>query len=283
MIVIDTAEKPYVFKMFERLEIPYKKEEIRIPDKCGKIPIRFLGGDLICTDSVAAKIIFDVGKDGSEKDTMACLECDKRSVRIGDFTNEKRGFIAERKRVDDFYSSMCDGRLYEQVRKMYQWCSGLKIVILEGMGTKTYLEDAWTPFDKIDIRDEKQTSKSPIQQLLDMKPDKKDWIWGMIADLASCEVALVQTQNLEETAMIVKWISEGAGIDPKIRAIPKKIAGLSLEQQMLTVIPGIGKGRSQNIIAEYGSIKKLITAMRKMKKVDAAKHSITKKLKEIFG
>jgi len=214
---------------------------------------------------------------------MACNECDKKSLRIGDFTNEKRGFIAERKRIDDFYSSMVDGRLYKQARNMYQWCSGLKLMILEGMGTKKYLEDGFNPFDKIDIKDEKQTSKSPIQQLLDMRPDKKDWIWGMIADLASCEVALVQTQSLEETALIVKWVSEGAGNDPKVRSIPKKIAGLTLEQQMLTVIPGIGKARAQNIIAEYGSLGKLISAMRKMKKVDASKHSITKKLKEIFG
>lgn len=281
MIVIDIAEKPYVFKMFNKLGIPYEKEEIRIPDKCPKTPLRFKDGHLLCTDFETAKIVFELPT--WEKDTLACEECEHKSLRIGDFTNDKRGFIAERKRVDDFYSSMVDGRLYDQARKMYQWCNGLKVIILEGMGGMTYFEDGFNPFDKIDKEEESKFAKSPIQQLLELKPDKKQWIWGMVADLASCEVALIQTQNLEETAMMIKHISEGAGIDPKLRSIPKKIAGLSLEEQMLCVIPGIGKARVKNIMGEYGDFKGLITGIRKMTKAKANKHSITKKLKEIFG
>lgn len=283
IIVIDIAEKPYVFKTFDNLGIPYEKEEIRIPKKCEKTPLRFKDGELICTDKVTAQVVLDLEPDKLTKDTLSCESCDHKSLRIGDFTNDKKSFIVERKRVDDFYSSMVDGRLYEQARKMYAWMDGLKIIILEGMGSRTYLEDGFNPFDKIDKEEEREFAKSPLQQLVDMKSDKKDWILGTISDLASCEVALVQSWNLEETALMIKEIADGSGIDPKIRNIPKKISGLSLEAQMLTVIPGIGKGRSQNILAEYGTLSKLITAIRKMKKTEANKRSMTKKLKEVFG
>lgn len=281
MIVIDIAEKPYVFKMFDRLGIPYEKEEIRIPAKCKKLPIRHDTGELFCVSPQEANVL--IMERTFNTDTLACQDCEYKSLRIGDFTNTDRSFIAERKRVDDFYASMADGRLYNQARKMYKYCTGLKVVILEGMGGLTYMEDARNPFDKIEEDLKEEYAKSPIQQLIDLKPDKADWIWGMIKDMASCEVALVQSWNLEETVRIVQQISEGSGTEPKVRAIPKKVAGLSLEEQILTVIPGIGKARAQNIIAEYGSLSKMTNAIRLMTKENADKRSITKKLKEVFG
>lgn len=286
MIVIDIAEKPYVFEMFDRLKIPYKKEELRFPTKCEKVPLRWATGELTCIDKETHEFMEELKPTtvySYERDTMTCNECDNRSMRVGDFTNEKRSFIAERKRVDDFYSSMADGRLYDQGRKMYKWFDGLKILILEGMGGRQIFEDSFNPFDKIDEEERKQQPKSPIQQLLELKPDKKEWIWSMIADLASCGVAIVQSWDLEETVKIINEIADGSGHEPKVRSIPKKVSGLSLEQQILCVIPGIGKGRSQNIIAEYGTLGKMISAIRKMKKTEANKRSMTKKLKEVFG
>jgi len=116
-----------------------------------------------------------------------------------------------------------------------------------------------------------------------MHPDKKKWIYGTIKDLASCDVCLIQSWDLEETARLVENISCGAGTEPKIRAQPKKISGLNLEETLLTVIPRIGKVRAKNLIAEYGSLPELITAIRKMSKEEANERSITKILKELFG
>lgn len=284
MIVIDIAEKPYVFKMFDKLGIPYCKEELRFPAKCEKFPLRWENGDLTCVDEETAKMMSNFDSIvGCEIDHMECTQCENKSVRIGDFTNEIHGFIAERKRVDDFYSSMVDGRLYDQARKMYQWFDGLKIVILEGMDGMVYLEDSHSPFDKIERDMAKEACKSPLQQLFEFRPDKKEWMLGMIADLASCDVALIQSWNLKETAMIIKQLSKGAGIDPKVRSIPKKIAGLTTEEQMLCVIPGIGKTNAQLIINKYGSFGKMISEIRKMPKKEAEKRSMTRKLKEVFG
>jgi len=278
MIIIDTAEKPYVFAMFDRLKISYEKKEIRIPAKCPKTPLRHIQGDLLCREGPMVDIL--INTTNFSTDRLACQECEHKSMRIGDFTNDSRSFIVERKRIDDFYASMADGRLYDQARKMYSYCSGIKVVILEGMGTNTYLEDSFKVFDKIL---EEDTTISPLQQLINLKPDKKEWILSMITDLATCEVILVQTWDLSETTLYIQRLSEGAGLDPKIRAVPKKVAGLSLDELILTVIPGIGKARAQNIIAEHGSFKKLGTNIRKMTKVEAEKYSITKKLKGLIG
>jgi ERCC4-type nuclease len=281
-IIIDSAEKPYVFRAFDKLDIDYIKESILVPEPCDKIPIRDEEGNLTCVGEADLKI-FDEMEVKYEKDDLACNECPKNPVHVGDFTNENRSFIAERKRVDDFYASMADGRLYDQGRKMYSYCKGLKILILEGMAGFEYFNDAFNPFEEYDMSMMDLKTKSPLQQLLQMHPDKKDWIFGAIRDLASCDVALVQSYNIEETAILIREISEGAGEEPKIRAIPKKIPGLTLEETILTVVPRIGKVRSQNLIKEYGSLGKLITAVRKMSKAEASKRSITKILKEIFG
>jgi ERCC4-type nuclease len=267
--------------MFDRLGIPYEKEEIRIPAKCKKFPLRHTDGELLCVQEPDGKVL--LLDDSFQADHLACQECEHKSLRIGDFTNTSRSFIAERKRVDDFYASMADGRLYNQARKMYSYCSGLKVIILEGMGGMSYIEDGHNPFEKIEEDLKEEYAKSPIQQLIDMKPDKADWIWGIIKDMASCEVALVQSWNLEETVRIVEQISAGSGTEPKVRAIPKKVPGLSIDEQILTVLPGIGKARAQNMIAQYGSLKKVITSIREMPKENADRRSITKKLKEIFG
>ena len=77
--------------MFDQLQIPYKKEEIRIPVKCEKIPMRKPDGEWICTPKEEAEII--IGLSDFKYDGLLCHECDHKSLRIGDFTNDTRSFI----------------------------------------------------------------------------------------------------------------------------------------------------------------------------------------------
>lgn len=282
MIVIDVGEKPYVFEAFDKLGIEYIKEEIRVPQKCNKTAYRNDEGELVCINNKDLSII-EVFMGQSERDDMACIECAHESVRIGDFTNEHRSFIAERKRVDDFYASMVDGRLYEQARKMYSYCSGLKIIILEGMSQHKFLQDSTDPFNSFNEVMHELRMQSPLEQLMNHRADKQEWIMSTLEDLASCEVALVQSWNITETAIMIERIAKGSGTEPKVRSQPKKVSGVTLEEQMLICIPRIGKMRAQDLVKEYGSLSGLITAIRKMPKKEAEKRSITKKLKELFG
>jgi len=282
VVVVDSAEKSYVFKAFDDLGIPYIKETIYAAlEPCDKIPI-YVEGVLTCITKEEKKTLEEM-EFKVEIDNLACNKCPKSPKRVGDFTNDSRSFIAERKRVDDFYASMADGRLYHQLRTMYQYCQGLKILILEGMSNHEYIRDGFNPFSDFNDKEMDLKTKSPLEQLILMHPDKKEWIMGTIKDMASCEVALVQTKNVQETALIIQQISEGAGTEPKIRDVPKKISGLTLEETMLTVIPRIGKVRAQNLIAEYGSLGELITDIRKLTPEEANKRTITKILKEIFS
>lgn len=282
MIIIDVAEKPKIFKTFDRLKIPYKKEEIRIPKACDKVPIRLKTGELRCVPKTDYE---HIKNQLPMPDDISCTQCSYRSERVGDFTNEAKSFIIERKRVDDYYMSMADGRLYEQARRMYKWIEdkGIAAVILEGMAFHTWITDSENVFEDFDKQEMELKTLSPIEQVIKIHPDKEPWIWESIEDLASCGVVVIQTKSMEETAKMVEQISKGSGMEPKIRAIPRKIAGLSLEEKMLTVIPRVGKVRAQQMIKEFGSLGKLITNVRKMKKVEANKKAITKILKEIFG
>lgn len=281
MIIIDVAEKSNVFKTFDKLGIKYKKEEIRIPKACDKVPIRTSEGELVC---VKKSDYTQIKKQLPMPDDISCVTCQFRSERIGDFTNEAKSFIIERKRVDDFYMSMSDGRLYEQARKMYKWVEdkGIAAVILEGMAFHDFITDS-NIFEDFDNQEMELKTLSPIEQVIKMHPTKEAWIWESVEDLASCGIVLIQTKSLEETAKFIEQISKGSGTEPKIRAIPRKIAGLSLEEKMLTVIPRVGKVRAQQMIKEFGTLGKLITNVRKMSKTEANKKAITKLLKEIFG
>lgn len=283
MIVVDAAEKPYILKELDDRKVSYKVEDIRLPKSCEKIPIFKEDKTTLCIPKTDFEILKGIEK--LEVAPLECEACEFSSEKVGDFTNENKAFIVERKRVDDYYASMVDGRLYEQARKMYKWCSGIKAIILEGMPQHVFLSDSqkFNPFSEYDKMMTETSKKSPLKQLIEMHPDKKSWILSTIEDLASCDVVLMQSYDLGETIEFIIQMDKGAGIEPKIRYIPKKIGGLSLDEQILATIPGIGKVRSQQLIGEYGDLRKLISAIRKMSKKDVDKYQITKKLKEVFG
>ena len=213
MIVIDCAEKPNVFKTFDKLKIPYKKEEIRIPKACDKIPIRTSEGELICVKKTDYQ---QIKKQLPMPDDISCVNCPFKSEKVGDFTNEAKSFIIERKRVDDYYMSMADGRLYEQARKMYKWIEdrGIAVVILEGMAFHEFFNDSINVFEDFDNQEMELKTLSPIEQVIKMHPTKEPWIWESIEDLASCGVTVIPTKSLEETVKMVQHISKGAGTEP---------------------------------------------------------------------
>lgn len=211
-----------------------------------------------------------------------CIEVDSEEVKLGDFTNDSRSVIIERKRVDDFYNSMVDGRLYEQLRKMDECFSGQKYIILEGYNELKYYQDSMNLFEEFDRENRKLDTKSPIQQVIEMHPNKAEWIWSQVKLCAEFEVAFLQSYDLQETVLLVEQLCEGAGDEPALRKTKKKYKSFSLEENILMLFPQVGKKRSRKILKKFGSLANLITEIRKNKDEELQKYQIFKKMYEVF-
>lgn len=204
-------------------------------------------------------------------------------IQVGDFTNTEKSFIVERKRLDDLWNSMCDYRIYKQLDKMYQTFSSNKYLLLEG-GAQLFF-DSYNPFEDFDTETITSNTKSPLANLLDAHPHKLAWILSIIGECASREIGFIQTWDINETVQFIDQINKGAGKSPKVRAKKKVIKNLTIDENILTTISGIGKGRARALMDEYGSLKNLVTYVRSLDEdsKDIKKYKILKRLKEVFG
>jgi ERCC4-type nuclease len=211
------------------------------------------------------------------------VEFDGEKIQVGDFTNTEKSFIVERKRVDDLWNSMCDYRIYKQLDKIHQSFDTQKYLILEG-GVFLF-HDSYNPFQDFDAETTQTDAKSPLANLLDAHPNKIGWILSIIEECVRRNICFLQTWNLNETVQFIEQINKGAGKSPKLRAKKKTIKNLTIDENILTTISGIGKGRAKQLMDEYGSLKNLIIYLRSLDidSPELKKYKIIKRLKEVFG
>lgn len=214
------------------------------------------------------------------KEEEIAVFLDNEEEKVGDFTNYERAVIIERKRVDDFYKSMIDGRLYKQLKTIDSCFEKQKYLILEGYNDLKYYQDSL--FDEFDKGNRELDTKSPIQQVIEMHPHRPEWVWGQVKLAAQFNVALLQTYDLKETVLMVEQLCKGAGQEPSLRFTKKRYKSLPLERQILMLFPQIGKKRSKQIIDEFGSLSALITEVRNSDNPELDKYKIYKKIKEVF-
>lgn len=206
----------------------------------------------------------------------------KKVLKCGDFTNEKRTFVVERKRSDDFYNSMVDGRLYDQLRKMDSLYESQKYILLEGYDAPKYFHDSEDIFADFDRENRKLCEKSPIQQVIEQHPLKQSWIFSQIKLAAEFNVCFLQTWNLLETVLFIEQLNEGAGKEPRLRRTKKRNKKFSLEENILMMFPQVGEKRCKKFISEFGSLAHIITLLRKGGHKKLEKYKLFEKMKDVF-
>jgi len=95
-------------------------------------------------------------------------------------------------------------------------------------------------------------------------------------------IEFVQCWDLNETIEFLIQCDEGYDETPKLRVIPKRYPEISIEQNILALFDGIGKQTSHDLLLKYGSLAKLISVLRKMKKSEAVKHKRIYELWRVF-
>lgn len=207
------------------------------------------------------------------------VELGNKIANVGDFTDDDRSIIIERKRVDDFYNSMVDGRLYDQLQKMDQFFEKQKYLILEGYNELKYFQDSL--FDDFDCNNRELSTRSPISQVINLHPLKKQWVLSQIKLCAEFNVALLQTYDLTETVIFVEQLCEGAGQEPGLRPSPKPVKTFNIEENILMMFDQIGKKRCKKILKRFGSLPNLIEFL-KQDSEELEQYEIYKKLKDVF-
>lgn len=204
---------------------------------------------------------------------------DGEVAKFGDFTDDSKSIIIERKRVDDFYNSMVDGRLYDQLQKMDQFFEKQKYLILEGYNELKYFQDSL--FEDFDSYNRELSTRSPISQVVNLHPLKKKWVLSQIKLCAEFNVALLQTYDLTETVIFVEQLCEGAGHEPGLRPTPKPVKTFNIEENILMMFDQIGKKRCKKILKRFGSLPNLIEFLKEDSE-ELEQYEIYKKLKEVF-
>lgn len=157
----------------------------------------------------------------------------RKRLKIGDYLIEGR-VIVERKRIQDFLASLCDGRLFRQATALA--ASGLRaLIILEGAGSEWH---------KTHIR------RESIQGAL--------LTLGVVFDLQ-----ILRSRDEAETAQIILFAARQIGKNPRTaqrRPGWRPKGKRSRQLYILTSLPGVGATRAQALLKHFGSVERVISA-----------------------
>ena len=185
------------------------------------------------------------------------MDCVVRSKQldIGDYIASKDVCI-ERKTIEDFVSSMIDGRLFSQIVTMRNNYDK-PLILLEGN----------------------------MEEIFTLRNIHKNSIVGALTSIAlDYQVPIINTKNSRETAEYVYNIAkrEQIGQQKEIRLRMGR-KGLTIKEQQQFIVeglPAVGPTMAKNLLKHFKSIKKIASAdEKKLQKVD---NMGPKKAKQIF-
>jgi ERCC4-related helicase len=181
-----------------------------------------------------------------------------KQLTIGDYILSK-DVCVERKTIDDFLSSMIDGRLFNQLvdlRTNYE----KPLLILEGN----------------------------INEIFNLRNIHKNAIIGALTSIAlDYQVPIINTKNADETAEYVFLIAKREQIakEKEIRLrMGKKGFSIKEQQQFITEgFPLVGPSLAKNLLKEFKSIKNIVNANEKdLQKIENLGKKKALQLKKIF-
>jgi len=188
------------------------------------------------------------------------IELELKQLEIGDYLLSDR-VVVEYKTVQDFVDSIIDGRLLQQLRNLRSYPRPL--IIIEG--------------------------EEDIYSVRKMHPNA---ILGMLATImVSYNIPVLFTKTSRETAallaVIAKRESEHGRGDAQLHTA-KPLTESELQEFIVASLPGVGPGLAKSLLAEFGTIQKVVNAsedqLSKVEKIGPKKakaiHEILRKTYE---
>lgn len=174
------------------------------------------------------------------------------SLPCGDFLvgNE---IVIERKSHSDFVSSIIDGRIFNQIKRMKKNFKRI-ILIIEGFSERKINENA---------------------------------LKGAIATLLLDEkISIVNTLNPIDTAKTIAWIAKKFGAKGKyasIKILKKGREIKEIQEKIVGSLPGIGTKTAKKLLKHFKNIKNILLASEsKLQKIKGIGKETAKKIKEVI-
>jgi Fanconi anemia group M protein len=197
---------------------------------------------------VNSKLINELSKLGTIVE-LKVLEC-------GDFILSDR-IIVERKTSEDFCSSILDGRLFEQAKKMKEYYER-PVILIEG---------------------------TPLATERNLNPKA---IMGAISSLiADFNLSLVLTRDVFESALFLFSLAKREQIterrEPKVRSEKKPLSLTKLQEYLVSGLPNVNVKIARRLLEEFKTVEKVFTASEEeLKKVDGVGEKISKKIRKVL-
>ncbi len=181
-----------------------------------------------------------------------------KQLTIGDYILSQ-DVIVERKTIDDFLTSMLDGRLFNQLvdlRTNYQ----KPLLILEGN----------------------------INEIFSLRNIHKNAIMGALTSIAlDYQVPIINTKNATETAEYLFVIAKREQIalekEVRLRMGRKGFSTSSQQQFIVEGFPLVGPNLAKNLLKEFKSIKNIVNSNEdELQKVENLGKKKAKQLRKIF-
>lgn len=196
--------------------------------------------------------------DYREKDLIEILKklganIKEMNLKCGDFICSKRIAI-ERKRHEDFISSVIDGRVFEQAKALRESFEK-PLMIIEGFSNREINENAL-----------------------------KAALASLIVDY---NISLITTKNPLDTAKTIYWIAEKEQQENKyelaFKVGKKPKDDKKIKEFIVASIPGISTKLSKRLLEYFGSVEKIFLASEvELRKVKGIGKELAKKIKRIL-
>ncbi|MBS7658704.1 MAG: ERCC4 domain-containing protein [Candidatus Bathyarchaeia archaeon] len=195
-----------------------------------------------------SKVINELSKLGAIVELKA-LEC-------GDFILSNR-IIVERKTSEDFCSSILDGRLFEQAKKMKECCEK-PVILIEG---------------------------NPLSTERNLNPKA---IMGAISSLiADFNLSLVSTRDYFESALFLFSLAKREQIterrEPRIRSEKKPLSLTALQEYLVSGLPNVNVKIARRLLRKFKTVEKVFTAPEEeLRKVEGIGEKISRKIRKVL-
>jgi len=177
------------------------------------------------------------------------------NLAIGDYIIGN--YIIERKTMEDFASSIIDGRVFKQLKQLKN-TGGKVLVIIEG-------------------------------ELVDFvkKLDLNVYTGAIMTILEDYNIPLLITQSSKETAefivTLVKRLSQRKDKYARLRLEKKPLELKEIQKYVLAGIPGINTVLAEKLLSEFGSIYAIANAeLKELMKVEGIGSQLAKRIYDVF-
>jgi Fanconi anemia group M protein len=197
---------------------------------------------------VNSKVIYELSKLGAYVE-LKTLDC-------GDFILSDR-IIIERKTYEDFCSSILDGRLFEQAKKMKEYYEK-PILLIEG---------------------------NPLSTSRNLNPKA---VMGAVSSLITdFNLSLIEARDPFESALFLFSLAKREQIyekrEPRIRSEKKPLSLNALQEYLIAGLPNVNIKIAKRLLKKFRTAEKVFTASEEeLRKIDGIGEKISKKIRKIL-